>query len=412
MNASLLTDSKTLFHELSHSWWGGLVSSHGEGSKFLREAFASFSAAEALTRIKGKAMGDNAWRASKVRTFYNYYLAEQHPPPKVPLIIQEGFNPRMVTAFNYTKGALAIRAIKEKLGDELFFKCMRNFIHDHAEKNANIHDLIKSCNETTGEDLTPVFHKVLWETGYPCYKLTNWSCQAVPDGFSTTVNMYNAGSMALPCSLLLVGPQENEIRIFQVDPQKENILVFKTKEPVRKVIIDPDLTGYNYAPDQAIRFWKLFDNEFLGKTNWYWYNKSYAYYLTGDYAKALNILTEYLEQVRAEKGWSDLREGASQDWINGFYLFIRGYYQLAVQDTINAELDFKAGIPSICSILKRPEMANKMLACTGFFSSDNAVKELIQKLASMTGKAVDQSTLEEWRKWWHESGQILPLSHL
>ncbi len=117
---------ETIAHELAHTWWGLLCASYGEGSKFLREAMAEFSAFWALREINGYASFRNCLLNSKIG-FFTYYLALDSEPKQAPLIEQEGFDPQSIVSANYWKGPLVVNQLRLELGDALFFKCLKAF---------------------------------------------------------------------------------------------------------------------------------------------------------------------------------------------------------------------------------------------------------------------------------------------
>ncbi len=334
----------------------------------MREGFANFSSALALQQLKGDEFANNVWRGYKIRTLFNYYLAMDQDVPKCPLIVQEGYNPRMVALVNYTKGPLAINVLRETLGDDVFYLCLKTLTQQYLNQSVDIHDFINTCNEASQQDLTALFKDLLWGTGYPSYSLVDFNCTSNADGATTTVKIRNDGDLAVSCLVLLKMPIGEKTESFTVLPQQEAEFTYRTEDIVTQVLIDPELTSFNYAPSEAVRFWKLFDNEYLGMTNWHWYNKSYAYYLSGDVREAIDILTEYLDIYARKKNWPDIQSGAKDDFLAGVYLFCRGHYYAAARDSINATLDFKSAMPQLFSILNQPRLLNGALPNTGFVS--------------------------------------------
>lgn len=416
----------TIAHELAHTWWGTLISSYGEGSKFLREAVGDFSAAWAIRELNGvEAYVD---RMSRLKRFLFYgYFTRKLPQPHWPLIIQEGYDPVMVIGANYTKGPFVVNQIRIELGDELFFRCLGAFAKKNKGKKVDIHDFIATFNEISGKDLTKLFKDMLWSTDYPIYKLLWFDSTQQEDGYRTSVKIRNEGEFGVKCPLLLKTETGETRELFQVEGKSEKELRYVTPAKVVDVVIDPDMTAYHYDPHQKAksdemdraRKEKIDVSKINPGDNWGWFNASYIQYLNGEYEKAVKILSQYFSNYMEIRNLKDIEEMGKEPF-NASYIFTRGLYHLAKGRNDLAEADFKVSVVGMFNSLpdgKKYPYGAEFLGWpnTGVLIETGDKKELVSLLNLLTGEdfawddnwdiAEKESRVENWRQWWEKQGR-------
>ncbi len=419
-------DMHTIAHELAHTWWGTLISSYGEGSKFLREAVGDFSAAWAIREIRGeKAFID---RMSRLKRFLFYgYFTRKLPQSHYPLIQQEGYDPTMVVGANYTKGPFVVNQIRIELGNELFFKCLGAFAREYKGKKVDIHDFIATFNQVSGKDLTKLFRDLLWSTDYPIYRLVGFESKKQDDSYKTVVKIRNDGEFGVTCPVLLKTKAGERRELFLVGGRSENELRYVTSEEVVDVIIDPDLTGFHYDPCQKARSdemdrarkEKIDVSKIHPGNNWGWFNASYIQYLNGNYERAIEILSRYFTNYMKIKDLKAIEE-MGREPFSASYIFTRGLYYLADGQNDLAESDFKLSITGMLNSLplgeKYPYGAEFLgWPNTGVLIETGDKKELISLINLLTGKdfpwddnldkAEKERRVEEWKKWWEMQGK-------
>lgn len=408
----LMGGTRYVAHEMAHTWWGTLVTSYGEGSKFLREAMAEFSSAYVMDRLGVEIDGESlfSYRRRRLFSVYGFYIAIADPKKLTPLIQQEGYDAAKVTAANYGKGPLVLNQVRLTLGDELFFDCLKAFASKYIGTSVNIYDFIDTINQVSGRDMTTDLKNMLWGAGYPSYYLVGFESAKVDGGYRTKVRIRNEGEYGLDCPLLLKLKRGEKREIFRVDGKNEREFVFTTKEKVTNVVLDPDLMAFQYHPQQKGRLWLAYKPGPLD--NWGWYGKSYAYYLLGDYQKAVDTITEYLSgrmvQSRAKTIEEFLEKAKGNDIA---YLFMRGVYYLALDNREHAEKDIKLTFPGMLEgSLGTPEK----YYLTGVITDDD-LDQYMALLSQIAGRTLSfeagldheakKHKVEEWKQWWEKEGK-------
>ena len=73
---------------------------------------------------------------------------------------------------NYQKGAWVLHMLRKQLGDEAFFKGVRNYYNDHRDANASTEDLRSALEKSSGKDLKQFFARWIYSAGHPRYELS------------------------------------------------------------------------------------------------------------------------------------------------------------------------------------------------------------------------------------------------
>lgn len=178
-----------LAHELAHQWFGDKITCGSWQDIWLNEGFATYL--EGLTCEQG--WGDQTWpnwKTSKINNvtsnnFGSTYVTDTSNVGSI-------FNGRLV----YNKGALILHMLRLKLGDQMFFDGIYNYINSPVLSYgfAKSGDF-KSVMETTSNiDLTEFFNDWLYNQGFPYYNIL-WAKDNLCN--KVYVNIYQTHSAGL-----------------------------------------------------------------------------------------------------------------------------------------------------------------------------------------------------------------------
>jgi aminopeptidase N len=164
---ALDTNSTNAVHELSHMWFGDLVTCHTFDDPWLNEGFATFSESLYLERFEGKqAYRNRQWiRIKSAKDFGSDY-----PMYGAPYWSQHKNNyPEPVI---YHKGAAVLGMLRYHLGDAIFFAGLQTYLNRFAYKTATSYDLWEHFENVAGQDLDWFFQKWVFEKGYPKFDVS------------------------------------------------------------------------------------------------------------------------------------------------------------------------------------------------------------------------------------------------
>jgi aminopeptidase N len=154
-----------ILHEMSHQWFGDLVTMRWWGDLWLNESFAEYcatlSSAEA-TRFTG------AWTTFCSGRKVLGYMQDQQPSTHpvaadVPTLSEAILN---FDGISYAKGASVLKQLVAYLGRDQFFDGVQAYFAEHGWGNATLADLIRALEASSGHSLAD-WSKAWLETAGP-----------------------------------------------------------------------------------------------------------------------------------------------------------------------------------------------------------------------------------------------------
>jgi aminopeptidase N len=154
-------------HELAHQWFGNQVTCGSWQDLWLNESFATHLTLVAYEFLEPK----EAWMGQIKNTGDNVKSENGGSVfvyPQDTSNINRLFSGRLT----YRKGALVLRMLRWKLGDDIFFKACREYLADDATTYgfAKTADLQRVFEEVSGVDLTKFFRDWIYSEGFPIFE--------------------------------------------------------------------------------------------------------------------------------------------------------------------------------------------------------------------------------------------------
>jgi len=158
------TQEDYISHELFHHWFGNYVTCESWSNLTLNEGFATYG--EYLWREHRYGL-DNAeeHRMEDISNYVGSTFLGFLRRPVIDYHYQEADN--MFDAHSYQKGSLILHALRRYLGDDVFFRGMRQYLKEHAYGTAEVHDLRRVYEAVSGEDLNWFFNQWFLQAGHP-----------------------------------------------------------------------------------------------------------------------------------------------------------------------------------------------------------------------------------------------------
>ncbi len=144
--------SNTILHEMSHMWFGDLVTPRWWSDLWLKESFAEFMGAHLSKEAAGF---EDAWLNFTGGRKARAHVADSMPTthPIVADITDLEAAKNNFDAITYSKGASALTQLVHYVGLEPFFAGCRLYFERHAFANATLNDFLAALTETSGRDL-------------------------------------------------------------------------------------------------------------------------------------------------------------------------------------------------------------------------------------------------------------------
>lgn len=227
-------------HEMSHQWWGDLVTCETWSDIWLNEGFATFS--EDL--YKEFSLGKSAYFASmnsRANYYYNYNPGYAiYNPPQL-------FN----AAISYYKGALVLNMLRFVLGDSLFFQSLMNYRNQFSYSTATTNNFKNVVSQTAGEDFSYFFDQWIYQPNHPIY-VYNWKVTQSQNKYilsfylKQTQTHYSVYKMPIELKIQF-NNSDTVLKIWNT--QREETFTFEFNDSVINVYFDPQ----NYILKQANR---------------------------------------------------------------------------------------------------------------------------------------------------------------
>ena len=141
-------DLDTLVHEQAHQWFGDDVAVERWSDICLNECFASYAPWLWYAEVNGVDL-DAYWKSQMAR------LVDDRQFWKSPLV---DMGPGKEFTKVYTRGPLALHALRREIGDEAFLALLRGWPATYGGKNASFDDLEAYVTKLAGRDLRPFMH--------------------------------------------------------------------------------------------------------------------------------------------------------------------------------------------------------------------------------------------------------------
>lgn len=156
-----LTYETLMAHELSHHWWGNLVTCRSAEDMWINEGMASFSEYLFTESVYGKDAYINA-----IKNDLNNVLHGAHIREKSYMAISGIPHEYTYGEHVYTKGALVAHSLRGYLGDSLFSSGLTSFLTANKFKGVSSYDLRDHLSIATGKDLTNFFDNWVFNGGF------------------------------------------------------------------------------------------------------------------------------------------------------------------------------------------------------------------------------------------------------
>ena len=153
----------TMEHEMSHQWFGDLVTTAWWDDIWLNEAFASWISSKLLNEWKPEwNIKADAARSSVMRSDSLTTARKIRQPIEAPGDIANAFD-----GITYGKGEAVIGMFENYMGAKEFQRAIRLYLLQHAWGNATSADLLASLDSVSGQRVGAAFSTFLNQVGFP-----------------------------------------------------------------------------------------------------------------------------------------------------------------------------------------------------------------------------------------------------
>ncbi|MDX2001950.1 MAG: M1 family aminopeptidase [Chitinophagales bacterium] len=179
------TDQEDLMaHELSHHWWGDMVTCETAEDMWLNEGWASFSANLFFEYVYSKEAYKKRVRANHFEVLRTSHINDNgyRAVSGVPHAYTYG-------STVYNKGADVAHTLRGYLGDSLFFSAVKDYLSHYAWSNANSYQFRNRLANFTGKDMTAFFDNWVFAPGFPHFEVLSFSSSTSGNSYQVSVDI-------------------------------------------------------------------------------------------------------------------------------------------------------------------------------------------------------------------------------
>lgn len=223
----------SLGHEILHQWFGNLVYIDYEQGNWA-EGLTTYLADHLYKELEGK-----GWEYRK-QILINY---ESHVTDKNEFPIRD-FRGRVDSAtrsIGYGKAAMVLHMLKDLVGEEVFYRSLRDFVHEQKFQRASWGDLTKVFERNFGENLDWFFRQWIDEKGLPKLHVENMTVRQKGSKYEVNfdiVQKAKAYTINVPVAVHYLGGGKTK-ESFRIDKERNSFRMLLNKEPER-IIMDGD----------------------------------------------------------------------------------------------------------------------------------------------------------------------------
>ncbi|MEU7059888.1 M1 family metallopeptidase [Streptomyces sp. NPDC046197] len=155
---SAVRNETTIVHELAHQWFGDSVSVERWKDIWLNEGFAGYA--------------QWLWAEHQgIRSAHDSFLAAYDARPADSSFwrteVADPQRDSMFASAVYQRGAMTLQALRERIGDQAFFRLLPAWTGLHRYGNASTADFVRLAERVSGQRLDDLFQKWLFTTRKP-----------------------------------------------------------------------------------------------------------------------------------------------------------------------------------------------------------------------------------------------------
>lgn len=167
-------ESQLMAHELSHHWWGDLLTCETQEDMWINEGMATYSEMIFLENMYNYSQYENQLLSmlSEMVQFGNFKEQQYWAVSGIPSQYTYGDHV-------YKKGAIVAHNLRTYLGDSLFFGGLQYVLNQKAFKNMNSAEFQTLLENYTGKSLNKFFQNWVFNGGYPVFVIDSAKYQNV-----------------------------------------------------------------------------------------------------------------------------------------------------------------------------------------------------------------------------------------
>lgn len=217
-------------HELSHQWWGDLITARDWSHLWLHEGFANYF----QVLFKQDQKGDDYSQYDLMQQARSVFTTEE-TQGRSSLVAREAYTTNV-----YSKGCWVLHMLRNILGEQSFWRAIQTYAKRYAFKNVDSYEFMRAIEDATGRNLEWFFEQWVYKAGHPRVKVTSrWdnysSCLLL--GFTQTQEIDSlTGIFKFPLDIECTTSSGIKSTSVFVDQQQQHVSIPLPEKPLMTII--------------------------------------------------------------------------------------------------------------------------------------------------------------------------------
>ncbi len=218
-------------HEIAHQWFGDAASETRFSHLWLSEGFATFMTNVYLEHKYGV---DTLKKRLKADREVVLKLEKTRKTPVVDTTVKSNYM-ELLNANSYQKGGWILHMLRRKLGEDAFWKGIRNYYAKYDGGNASTDDLRAMLEQASGQDLKQFFKQWLYTPGTPHLNIT-YSNNTSKNMVDVTITQQQDALFEFPLEVSTGG----ELHTIAIKDKVTHVQ-FAVKDKSASFVVDPNV---------------------------------------------------------------------------------------------------------------------------------------------------------------------------
>lgn len=229
---------RLIAHELAHHWFGDKITCGSWKDIWINEGFAEYMAGLVVEHLDGSQPFVD-WKATKINSVTSVSGGNLYLTDAQALDSDRIFSSRIT----YDKGSMVVHMLRYVLGDEVFYRGMRNFLEDpQLAYGFAVTSQVKQHLETaSNKNLSEFFNDWIYGQGFPSYQLdAEYTASKVKLVLSQTTSHAEIPFFEMPVTIQLIDEDNQTETVVLQHTQNHQEFVLDTQlQKIQTIVIDP-----------------------------------------------------------------------------------------------------------------------------------------------------------------------------
>ena len=226
-----------IVHETAHQWFGDSVSEKDWNHIWISEGFATYFSAVYFEKTHGAEQLPQIMKEERDDVFR---YAAAHPDARI-VDERRMTSQGLLSTNTYQKGAWVLHMLRELLGDEVFFRAVREYYRKFAHGNVVSADFQQAVEKISGQALGWFFKQWLYQPGYPQFAGSwKYSKKKQAIAFDMRQIQKNGCLFSVPLQLALYKKDQAEPAMITIQlSRRHERITSKTDFEPERIVADP-----------------------------------------------------------------------------------------------------------------------------------------------------------------------------